>query len=395
MSDVPASPLAMARPFTHHRRLWFGSAAVLLLIVVSWLGVLDAPSNDYVDSAIVRSTVAYAAARGLNGVVSVLQSTTFSVSMLGGVSVTGGEILDPVNDLIEQYATLMKFAIGSLVIQKVLLEIVSHTFFKVLTTVAGAFVIGSLLTTGRPGLVLAMRTFVFVLFLRFMLVIVVMLNSVVSHYFIEGKTDGDVQSLSSISANLDESVLASAELQEARDAAAAALLVLEARSAAVAAELAALEEDMQNAGQALQSAEEALNVITSSIGFIERFTTESPALAAARQERDRLREARDALQTRALSLGEQRSELAQQITFNQNVVTGAPNTFLERMQGQWRNMASITDVYNIRDRLEDSSQRVINVMSLFVFETLLLPLFFLFVLSRGMSSVWRVNIRAD
>ena len=43
-----------------------------------------------------------------------------------------GEALDPLNDLVEQYSTLMKYAIASLLVQKLLLTITSNIVFKLL-----------------------------------------------------------------------------------------------------------------------------------------------------------------------------------------------------------------------------------------------------------------------
>jgi len=391
MPDTHAIEMIDTKARRPQRAVRLGIGFVLLMVIVSWAGFLDAPSNDYVDSAIVRSSLAYAAARGLNGVVSVLQSTTFSVSMLGGVSVTGGEILDPVNDLIEQYATLMKFSIGSLVIQKVLLEIVSHVFFKALTTVSGLLVIGSLLTTGRPGLVLAVRTFLFILFLRFMLVVVVMLNSVVSHYFIAAKTDSDVQNLDGISTSLDEGVVASAEQQALRATAATALRELAERSELTNAAMSDLEAQLAKPEHALQAAEVAQAQITASLGLIERYTSQNPQLAEAELESDRLRAERGTLLATQDALAAELDDMAQQVRINENIVAGQANTFLESVQGQWRNLTSITDIYNIKDRLEASATHIISVMSLFLFETMLLPLFFLFVLSKGLVRKWDLS----
>lgn len=64
------------------------AAGVIFLVLLSWIGSLDRQSTDYVDGAIVQSTLAFAAARATNAIVSTLQSTTITMQVMAGVSVT-------------------------------------------------------------------------------------------------------------------------------------------------------------------------------------------------------------------------------------------------------------------------------------------------------------------
>ena len=57
-------------------------AVVLLVMLVSWLGVIDRASTDYIDSSLVQASVAFGIARLLNGAISVLQSAQFEGSLL-------------------------------------------------------------------------------------------------------------------------------------------------------------------------------------------------------------------------------------------------------------------------------------------------------------------------
>ena len=115
---------------------------VLLLMLVSWLGVIDRASTDYIDSSLVQASVAFGAAKLLNALISMLQSAEVEVSMVVFSGSLGlGEMLDPFNDLVEDFSSLMKLSIGSLLVQKVLLGIVSDVFFKVVLTLSGGMVI--------------------------------------------------------------------------------------------------------------------------------------------------------------------------------------------------------------------------------------------------------------
>lgn len=75
-----------------------------------------------IDTAFQRALLGYAIARGLNGVISVAQGTELAVQPAGvGLSFTPGEILDPVNDLVERFSWIMMLASSSLGVQRVLL----------------------------------------------------------------------------------------------------------------------------------------------------------------------------------------------------------------------------------------------------------------------------------
>lgn len=64
----------------------------------------------------------YALARGLNGVISVAQGTEVSIEPMGvGLTLAPGQILDPLNDLIEQFSTILLTASASLGIQQIIL----------------------------------------------------------------------------------------------------------------------------------------------------------------------------------------------------------------------------------------------------------------------------------
>ncbi len=122
------------------RRKWL-TAAIGLLTILSWAGSLDKYSDDYTNSAIIQAGSAYAVARGINATVSVLQTSTVSASagvgVTGGGSIMIGEFLDPLNDLIERFSEVMTVALGSLVMQKVLITIAANKLFSGLLTLLG------------------------------------------------------------------------------------------------------------------------------------------------------------------------------------------------------------------------------------------------------------------
>jgi hypothetical protein len=105
-------------------RLALHLALAVAVVVACWHGGVDSFANDQVEAALTRALLAFAIARGLNGVISVAQGTEVALEPAGvGVKLSPGEILDPVNDLVEQFSSVMLLASASLGLQKLLLII--------------------------------------------------------------------------------------------------------------------------------------------------------------------------------------------------------------------------------------------------------------------------------
>ena len=110
--------------------------ALLALLLGTWLAPLDKPAMQQVDAGLKRALVSFAAARALNAVISVAQGTEVSVEPLGvGVTLTPGQLLDPVNDLVEQFSNLMLMASVAFGIQKILISMGSYWLISVLLSV--------------------------------------------------------------------------------------------------------------------------------------------------------------------------------------------------------------------------------------------------------------------
>jgi hypothetical protein len=80
----------------------------VLLVLVNQAGPLDDRSRDYTKQGFKRALVTFAVTRGLNGIISVAQGTEVAVEPAGiGLVFTPGQILDPVNDLIERFSWIV------------------------------------------------------------------------------------------------------------------------------------------------------------------------------------------------------------------------------------------------------------------------------------------------
>jgi CBS domain containing-hemolysin-like protein len=105
---------------------------LLLLAYFSVSKLFDQYGEQYTDEGFQRSIVAFAIAKTLNGAISVVQGTEVAVEPAGiGLILTPGQILDPVNDLIERFSWVMLICTTSLGIQSVLLTIFSSSSFSI------------------------------------------------------------------------------------------------------------------------------------------------------------------------------------------------------------------------------------------------------------------------
>ncbi len=169
--------------------------AIVLLMVLSWSGLSNKYSKSYIDNSIKETAIVYATARGINAVVSVLQSSESSLSFVGGFSVTIGEILDPINDSIERFSQVVSFALVSLVLQKILASIVAQNLFNFLITIFATALIISLYFKQNKYIDFAGKGFVLLTFTKFLFIIVIFLNSITSAYFLNENIDKNHQKL--------------------------------------------------------------------------------------------------------------------------------------------------------------------------------------------------------
>lgn len=121
------------------RRRQLVVAALGLLLLALWLmPLLDQRASDKVAEGMDRAMVTYAVARTLNGVISTVQEATVAVQPGGvGLTLAPGQILDPINDTIEQFSTVMLAASVSLAIQRILIAVGSQWLIAAALIVAG------------------------------------------------------------------------------------------------------------------------------------------------------------------------------------------------------------------------------------------------------------------
>ena len=115
------------------------SIAVLIILVLvvlaSWFAPIDKPAIEQVDAGMKRAFVTFASARALNAAISLAQGTELNLGAGASVTLSIGEVLDPVNDLVEQFSNFMLAATVAFGVQKVLLAMGQYEYVKLLLTV--------------------------------------------------------------------------------------------------------------------------------------------------------------------------------------------------------------------------------------------------------------------
>ena len=122
---------------------WLLSLLLILVAALSATTFVDQRAAADYEQLFQRAFITFALARTLNGVISAVQGTEIALQPAGvGMTLTPGEILDPVNDLVERFSWIMLGATISLGIQNVLLDISAWWAIQALVTESQKHVCG-------------------------------------------------------------------------------------------------------------------------------------------------------------------------------------------------------------------------------------------------------------
>jgi hypothetical protein len=166
---------------------WVLAALILLICGIAFTGVTDAPAYAYVDGSLTRAMATAAVARSIDAGISFVQGTEVSATPLGmGVTVAAGEALDPVNDLVERFSTIMLAAVASLAIQQLLATMAAHPAVTWGLAAFGLLLVALMLARAGDGAVrIALRAFLFMALIRFGMALAAGANAVVYEVFLD------------------------------------------------------------------------------------------------------------------------------------------------------------------------------------------------------------------
>ncbi len=183
------------------------SALLIAIMVLSYTGTinkavvstplvnyLDTQAEEYYDASIKRALYAYAIARGINALVSIIQNVEFNVVL----TLPLGQALDPINDLVERFSVVMLISTTSLGIQKILMEIGSWLGFKILLAVSLLIVLVALWLPEQHKprcMKLGYKLIILSIFIRFCVPVVGVATSRTYDLFLKEKTEQATEAL--------------------------------------------------------------------------------------------------------------------------------------------------------------------------------------------------------
>ena len=193
--------ISKAKPETFSVRHWVLSILLLLAVILSSVSSVDRVAEADHKALFQRALITFALARTLNGVISVVQGTELALQPAGvGVTLTPGQVLDPVNDLVERFSVIMLGATLSLGIQQVFLDVGQWWGVRVLVAVLGLLWLWARISKStRPHSPIGnseqtlLRVFIIVFFLRFAVPVAMIANEALYGLFLESRYQESAQ----------------------------------------------------------------------------------------------------------------------------------------------------------------------------------------------------------
>ncbi len=189
-----------------NRTIWLKaliSVVLIAIVVLSWSRQLDEAAHNATLEHFKRALAVAAIARGFNGVISVAQGTEVAIQPVGvGVTLTLGEILDPLNDLVERFSALALVASVALGVQLTVGQMFASPWLSGLLSVAALSYL--VLLWRAPGILLNAKVvwlnklLGFIVFFRFMLAVMLLATHLLDTYFLQAQQDQAIDNLSSV-----------------------------------------------------------------------------------------------------------------------------------------------------------------------------------------------------
>ncbi|MCO7213754.1 MULTISPECIES: hypothetical protein [unclassified Halomonas] len=386
MSD--SAPTSSETPPTANRRLSPSrrlkvllTLAIVAVMALSWLDVLDRATQRQVEGATTQALLAFAAARGLNAGISVLQSTEMGV----GVSTHPFEALDPFNDLVEDYASVMKLAIGSLIGQTLLLEITGSLMFKIALSLAGALLILCLWRDWRLT-PLAWKAFALIGLGRFLLLLTLVASTLVDQAFLDERTSASMAEVQGLSEEVQATGLAEAGdalTPQQRERLEAEMADTDQRRQQLRESLIETNRQIGKAEDAVEQSRGRLSLLTARLSLTERLNPfhDNPEIERLEQQLGQRRQRLAGLtDEREGQLAELAAVDRERDTLRRRLAGEDPDEGL--FDGLAERIGALTDglsISAIQSRIESGTNAILQLMALFVMRTLVIPLLFLWL----------------
>jgi len=158
--------------------------ALISIILISFTNIIDDQGSKYVNENIARAAESFAVAKILNSAISVIQNINVDIAPAGvGMTIGIGQVLDPINDLVEKLSTIMFLCTISLGIQKIILHIGNCLFIKLMVMASAFFVMHCIVNKENSSskflMKIATKSLLVFVTLRFLMPVIFIVNKAI------------------------------------------------------------------------------------------------------------------------------------------------------------------------------------------------------------------------
>ncbi len=360
---------------------------IFSLIMIAWLGLADKKSAEYTDAAMFTTGAAYASARTINALISTFQTAQVSV---GFASISVGELLDPINDLIERFSAVMMWCLGSLALQKLMIAALATKTFQVVFTLVGAAVLLGLIFKNTT-LDFAKKAFVMLVAMRFGLFVVLLLNSVISSVFLNARIEEDKQQVRSFQSELAifESEIPDGIKNDIQNAMRRLERMAENKIAADE-EVVRLTQKISDDSAQLEQLQELIATSIwpwSSTGLTEDETTQAEnSIAQLTVEIQSLETQLETTRQDIESFTQQTESLTEAVACLEKKEQGESCTW---SVSDYVPSIGLSTIKTFKKTFDNTLQSIINLLVALLLQSVILPLLFLWLVKYGFNSLWR------
>ena len=355
------------------------------LPALGWLGLLDNYSSEQLNNSISSAGLIYGTARGINALVSMLQGTELDIVFL---TFSIGEVLDPINDLIERFSAIILIALGSLAVQKILLALVSHTMFNTLLTILAAATGLSLLAGNQRLLAILLRSFLVIAFFRFSLGLVVTANAWVDANFLDKADRQRHIAMESFQNELREVDM----LSKKQDDLEADIISLTVRLDQLAVQRSEYMESVKIIDSKIVASRKRLKDLLRNADRLCALSSLSPTcpdiVKAENRKLDQLISAKDTIQGRIDVVAEETVENQEALACLSKRQNGEHCGLLDRLPDVPNTAELRAKMDGINASLGDFAENAINLLMSLLLKTVVIPLLFFFILLKIVRINW-------
>jgi predicted nucleic acid-binding Zn-ribbon protein len=363
---------------------------VMSVILICWFGFIDQYAEEYINSSIATSLVSFGIAKGFNATVSVLSTITLQAPFVGSIQI--GELLDPLNDLVEDFSTIMKYSISSLLIQKLIVEILQTIHFKIFLTLSGLAFIATKYTCQKHR-ELSYKVFIFALACKFSIALVAIASSFVDSAFLNETIEKENNTLNSFpisSTQLNQSLDLTNEIKQQikldmdqREEHIRSLLI----------EIDELKKDKLEMESDLFEIERRIKAQSAEASMFNNLVNPSRELKHLQQKRNLLRHELYVVEGDIEDLQNDIESNRKDYSSLEKQYENDDTSTFQNLRNGFNHLAfaAKNKIVGFVDSLNLAMDNFLNLMALFIFKTMVIPIVFLWGMYKVFKAIWNMT----